>query len=50
MPSVVAGITEEMDGLLDWLVETGREESRSEAASNLMEYAASDKYSYVLDE
>ena len=44
MPSVVVGISNELDSLLDWLVETGRAENRSDAAQQLMSYAAYNKY------
>lgn len=44
MPSVVAGVSEELDQLIDRLVEEGRYEDRSEAARRLMEYAAYNKY------
>lgn len=44
MPSVVAGISGELDEFIDWLVETDRFESRSKAAEHLLEYAAIDKY------
>lgn len=44
MPSVVAGISDDLDDFLDWLVETNRFETRSEAARHLMEYASLHKY------
>lgn len=44
MPSVVAGVSGELDELLDWMVDTGRAEDRSDAAQQLMRYAAYNKY------
>ena len=46
MPSVVAGISDELDEKIDWLVETGRAEDRSDAANQLMEYAGVNKYGW----
>ena len=44
MPSVVAGVTEELDSFIDELVERGRFDSRSDAARHLLEYGAVNKY------
>lgn len=44
MPSVVAGISDGLDGFIDELVERGQFESRSKAAAHLLEYAAVNKY------
>lgn len=44
MPSVVAGVSVELDEFIDWLVDSERFESRSDAARHLMEYAAVNKY------
>lgn len=44
MPSVVAGVTPELNEFLDGLVEKGRFNSRSDAARHLMEYGATRKY------
>lgn len=44
MPSVIAGVSEELDEFIDWMVETGRAEDRSDAAEQLMVYAAANKY------
>lgn len=50
MPSVVASITDELDELIEWMVETGRSESRSDAAFELMNLGAHNKYEYRLDD
>jgi len=44
MPSVIAGIPEELDQLLDDMVERDEAEDRSDAAKRLMEYTAYNKY------
>lgn len=44
MPSVVTGISEEVDDLLDDLVERGVCESREDAARHLIDWAAYKKY------
>ena len=44
MPSVVTGISEEVDDLLKDLVERGVVDTREEAARKLIEWAAHKKY------
>lgn len=48
MPSVVASIPEEIEELIEWLVESGRFESKSEAAKHLIINGAHNKYEYKL--
>lgn len=50
MPSVVVGIPDEIDELIDELVEgTGGPEDRNEAARKLMEWAANNKYGVEIE-
>lgn len=44
MPSVIAGISDEVDELLDRMVERNEAESREKAARKLIEWAAYNKY------
>lgn len=44
MPSVVAGVNQELSDLIDRLVEEGRYEDRNEAVEEMLKYTAYNKY------